>query len=77
MNLEAIYLILISLKNVYLYLNKMATPIKITPVLKGKSAVRFTEQLLADEKNKVSASEKARIFSLVERILSKSKYASK
>jgi hypothetical protein len=55
----------------------MATPIKITPVLRGRSATRFTEQLLANEKNKVPASERARIFSLVERILSKSKPASK
>lgn len=55
----------------------MATPIKITPILKGEAAERFTKRLLADEKNKIPASEKARIFSLVEKILSKSKQTSK
>jgi hypothetical protein len=49
----------------------MATAIEQTPILKGKSSKRFNEQLAADEKNKVSPAEKARITQLVEKILKK------
>ena len=49
----------------------MATPIKITPPLSGKQSRKFNEQLAVTSKKRISAEEKHRIFSLVEKVLSK------
>lgn len=51
----------------------MATPIKITPVLKGKDSEFFHRQLAKSSKKKVSAKKKKRIFSLVDDVLANSK----
>lgn len=51
----------------------MATPIKITPVLKNESSQRFNQMLVAQQDQKVSPEEKKRIESLVSKILAKSK----
>jgi hypothetical protein len=50
----------------------MAAPIKVTPVLSGASSKHFNASLKANNQ-KVPASEKSRIFSLVKKILSKNK----
>jgi len=50
----------------------MAAPIKITPVLSGKSSAHFNASLKANSA-KVSPSEKARITAIVEKVLSKSR----
>jgi hypothetical protein len=55
-------------------LNKsMATPIKITPPLSGKQSRKFNEQLAVTSTKRLSAEEKNRIFSLVEKVLSNQK----
>jgi hypothetical protein len=51
----------------------MATPIKITPILKNESSQRFNEMLVAQQNQKVSSEEKKRIESLVSKVLAKSK----
>ena len=50
----------------------MAAPIKITPVLSGKSSVQFNASLKMNS-GKVSHAEKERINNIVEKVLSKSK----
>ena len=51
----------------------MATPIKITPVLKDESSHRFNKMLVAQQNQKVSQEEKKRIASLVASVLANSK----
>jgi len=51
----------------------MATPIKATPVLHGKSSKRFNSLLKSKEHIRVSPEEKSKIFSLVDKILTKKK----
>jgi hypothetical protein len=51
----------------------MATPIKITPILSGRASKRFNQQLEAQKNDRISAEEKHRMFSLLERILAKKK----
>lgn len=51
----------------------MATPIKITPVLKDESSQRFNEMLVAQQNQKVSEEEKKRIEYLVKKVLAKGK----
>lgn len=51
----------------------MASPISITPTLKGNASVEFNRKLEAQKADKVPPAEKDRIFSLVDRILKKSK----
>jgi hypothetical protein len=55
----------------------MATPIKITPPLRGKASARFNRLLNAQKDEKVSKEEKGRLVSLVNKVLSNSKLASK
>jgi len=50
----------------------MAAPIKVTPVLTGASSKHFNASLKANDQ-KVSTSDKNRIFSLVKKILAKNK----
>jgi hypothetical protein len=49
----------------------MATIIKITPSIKGKESKRFNSIISQSKTNKISESKKAKIFSLVEKVLSK------
>lgn len=51
----------------------MATPIKITPVLKGKSSIRFNETLAAQKSDKISPEEKQKMKDLVLKVISNSK----
>jgi hypothetical protein len=51
----------------------MATPIKITPVLKGESSRRFNEKLNAQKSQKVTSEEKQRIKNLVAKVILNSK----
>ena len=51
----------------------MANPIKITEPIEGKASWLFNHAISNVEKHKVSDTERQRIFSLVERVLSKSK----
>jgi hypothetical protein len=51
----------------------MATPIKITPILKNESSRRFNRLLIAEKDVKVSSADKGRIENLVKKVLSKSK----
>ena len=51
----------------------MATPIKATPVLQGNASKRFNALLQAQENTRVSPEEKKKIYSLVEKVLSKKK----
>jgi hypothetical protein len=51
----------------------MAKPIKITPVLSGKSSRRFNEMLEKESGDKATAQEKKKIFSLVEKVLANQK----
>jgi len=51
----------------------MATPIKPTPKLSHSEWQNFTQKLEANRNNKVSASKKAEMRSLVERVLSNKK----
>jgi hypothetical protein len=52
----------------------MAISIKITPILKNKSSLRFNELLDSQQKQKVSVATKNRIDSLVTKILAKNKH---
>jgi len=58
---------------VYLYNKTMATPIKITPPLSGRQSRNFNTKLSETSKKRVSADDKSRIFTLVEKILSDKK----
>jgi hypothetical protein len=51
----------------------MATPIKATPVLQGNSSKRFNLLLQSKTHVRVSPEEKNKIFSLVEKVLTKKK----
>jgi hypothetical protein len=51
----------------------MASPINITPTLKNQASVKFNQQLEAQKNEKVSQADKARIATLVEKILAKTK----
>ena len=51
----------------------MAKPIKITEPIEGRASWFFNQAISNVEKNKVSDVERQRIFSLVERVLAKSK----
>jgi hypothetical protein len=64
-------MMMIQFSFVILQNNSMATPIQITPPLSGKQSRKFNEQLAVTSKKRISAEEKHRIFSLVEKVLSK------
>jgi len=49
----------------------MATPIKATPMLSGKSSRKFNETLRAEQNSKVSDREWQRMQDIVRRVLSK------
>ncbi|WP_406844691.1 hypothetical protein [Flavobacterium soyae] len=49
----------------------MATTIKITPVLKGKESERFNAAISTSKTNKISEEKKAKIFSLVSKVMAK------
>ena len=49
----------------------MATPIKPTPVLKGKSSKRFHQDVEKNLSNKLSKEEREKILQNVKKILSK------
>jgi len=66
-----------SKSNIFVYNKAMATPIKITPVIKGNDSVYFKKQLNKSAKKRVSPTEKKRIFSLVDKVLANSKSLSK
>lgn len=51
----------------------MATPIKVTPVLEGEASKRFNSLLQAQQHIRISAEEKKKIFSLVDKVMSKKK----
>ena len=51
----------------------MATPIKATPVLKNASSDRFNRILTSNQNLKIQSDKKDAIFSLVHKVLSKSK----
>jgi hypothetical protein len=53
----------------------MATPIKITPILKNESSSRFNKNLVAQQEIKVPITTKHRIESLVAKVISKSKFS--
>lgn len=55
----------------------MATPIKITPVLKGESSKRFNKELVAQQDQKISSEEKKRIETLVSKVLANSNRSNK
>lgn len=49
----------------------MATTIKITPLVKGKESERFNAAISASKTNKISEEKKAKIFSLVNKVMEK------
>lgn len=49
----------------------MATIIKITPTVKGKESERFNAVISSSKTNKIPASKKEKIFTLVEKVLSR------
>lgn len=49
----------------------MATTIKITPIVKGKESERFNAAINTSKTNKISEEKKAKIFSLVNKVLAK------
>lgn len=49
----------------------MATTIKITPIVKGKESERFNAAIATNKTNKISEEKKAKIFSLVNKVLAK------
>lgn len=49
----------------------MATTIKVTPVVKGKESERFNATISASKTNKISEEKKAKIFSLVNKVMAK------
>jgi hypothetical protein len=53
----------------------MATPIKITPILKNESSARFNKTFVAQQDVKVPDASKKRIESLVDKVLAKSKFS--
>lgn len=50
---------------------KMATTIKITPVVKGLESKKFNTTISSSKTNKISEEKKAKIFSLVNKVLAK------
>ncbi len=50
----------------------MASPINITPSLKGKSSAYFNKQLKEQEQNKISIAEKERMLQMMKQVLKKS-----
>lgn len=53
------------------YKLKMATTIKITPVVKGLESKRFNSTIATSKTNKISEEKKAKIFSLVNKVMNK------
>jgi len=51
----------------------MATPIKITPVLKDKSSIRFNEMLAAQKSDKISSEKRQKMKDLVLKVISNTK----
>lgn len=49
----------------------MATTIKITPAIQGIESKKFNEAIAESKTNKISEAKKAKIFSLVNRIIAK------
>lgn len=49
----------------------MATTIKITPVVKGLESKKFNTTISSSKTNKISEEKKAKIFSLVNKVLAK------
>ncbi|MBS7256235.1 hypothetical protein [Flavobacterium branchiicola] len=49
----------------------MATTIKVTPTVKGKESERFNAAISNSKTNKISEEKKDKIFSLVNKIMSK------
>ncbi|PBJ11016.1 hypothetical protein [Flavobacterium sp. ACN6] len=49
----------------------MATTIKITPVVKGSESKRFNDTISSSKTNKISEEKKAKIFSLVSKVMQK------
>lgn len=49
----------------------MATTIKITPVVEGKESKRFNAVISTSKINKISEEKRAKIFSLVHKVLAK------
>nr|WP_294927565.1 hypothetical protein [uncultured Flavobacterium sp.] len=49
----------------------MATTLKITPVVKGEESKRFNTAISTSKTNKISEEKKAKIFSLVGKIMAK------
>jgi len=49
----------------------MATTIKITPVVKGDESKRFNTVISSSKTNKISEEKKAKIFSLVSKVMAK------
>jgi hypothetical protein len=56
----------------FLILNIMASPINITPSLKGESSAYFNKQLKEQEQNKITIAEKERMLQMMKQILKKS-----
>lgn len=52
-------------------INAMATPIKITPTLRGKQSYNFNIKIAETSKKRESKETKDRISSIVEKVLSK------
>jgi hypothetical protein len=50
----------------------MASPINITPTLKGKSSAYFNKQLKMQEQQKVTPEEKERMLQMMRQVLNKS-----
>ncbi|WP_194140528.1 hypothetical protein [Flavobacterium hungaricum] len=49
----------------------MATTIKITPVVEGLESKKFNTTISSSKTNKISEEKKAKIFSLVNKVLAK------
>lgn len=62
---------MISVSLYFKSLNKMATTIKITPVIQGIESKKFNDSIATSKSNKISEDKKAKIFSLVNRIIAK------
>jgi hypothetical protein len=53
----------------------MATPIKITPILKNESSLNFNKIFVAQQDLKIPFTSKKRIESLVVKVLAKNKFS--
>lgn len=62
---------MISVSLYFKLLNKMSTTIKITPVIQGIESKKFNDSIATSKSNKISEDKKAKIFSLVNRIIAK------